>query len=344
MKASPPSSAYILAGPELGKRAAFVDSLKAGCAALDGAPPEFERLYSSETSVDQLLGILRSGSLFSSRRIVEYRGAETISAKAGIDALCAYLAAPSPEAILLLVSDGYNLPKAIESAVGNANKKIFWELRESEKQAWVKTRLASDDLSADDEAVEAFLEIVENETSAMESACLGLAACFPPGTRIDAERMEAALSRSKREDAFSIFDQMAEGSLARALSTLEAVLADRQSDPAQILSAIIWSFRRLRRIQDQVARGESVESALASEKILSKTSQRVYRSAMRRYSASDCASIVRGASETEAALRGGYPASYARAFLQLLLRSAMAKQGGGLILSGWEDQGYYLSD
>jgi DNA polymerase-3 subunit delta len=343
MPPKPPAPCYILAGPEIGRRESFVAELVKTCAAIDGSPPEFHRLYASESQPEELVGLLRNGSLFASRRIVEYRGAEILSNKSQVSPIADYLASPADDAVLLLVTEGYSLAKALETAAGAANKIMFWELRDAEKPAWLRDRLAADRLSADEGAIDALLELVENETSAMESACLFLAACFPPGKRLSAEDIEAALSRSRREDAFSLFDRMASDDLASALSVLDAVLADRQSDPAQIIAALVWSFRKLGRIQSVVSSGASPEEAFRVEKVTSKTGQRKFRAAMRRYGEKDCSRILRAVSETEGALRGGFPATYARPFLHLLVRSAMTRKGGGLILSGWKEREYYPS-
>jgi DNA polymerase-3 subunit delta len=344
MPPSRPASGYILAGPEIGKREQFVKDLVVACTKLDGDPPEYHRFYSTETNPDQVVGLLRNGSLFSTRKIVEYRGIEDFTTKAALKSFLEYLAAPSETDILLLVTEGYTVAKPLETAIGTANKKIFWEMREGEKPAWIKDRLAKDGLSADQEAIDSFLELVENETSAMEAACILLSACFPAGTRLDAGTLEAALSKSRREDAFSLFDRMAESDLSTALFVLDTVLSDRQSDPGQIVSALIWSFRKLRRLQELLATGASQDEAFWAEKITSKTGQKKFKSAMRRYTAGDCARILRAISETEAVLRSGYPASMGRSFLHILVRSIMQNKGGGLILSGWKEREYYLSD
>lgn len=339
-----PASTYILAGPETGKRETFVRELIASIASRDGAPPEYSRFYAGELTSEQLVGNLQNASLFSSRRVVEYRGAEAVTGKAALSALEAYIRNPADDAVLILVTEGYSLPKAIEAAAGPANKKTFWELRDSEKPAWIRERLARDRLSAENEAIEAFLELVENETSALESDCMVLAACFPAGTRLSAEDVEAALSKSRQEDAFSLFDRMAGGDLSSALDVLDTLLADRQSEPSQIIAALVWSFRKVERLRRGSDAGLDHEELFRRERISSKTGQRKFKTAMQRYSAEDCERIIAAASQTEAQLRGGFPASFARPFLHLFLRSAMLQKGQGLILSGWKDQEYYLSD
>jgi DNA polymerase-3 subunit delta len=336
-----PAPAYILAGPEIGKREAFVKELVASIAKKDGAPPEYSRIYAQDMTPEQLVGLLQNASLFSSRRVLEYRGAEAVTTKAAVSALEGYLKNPADDAVLLLVTESYGLAKSLEAAIGAANKKMFWELRDSEKPAWIREKLAADRLSADQEAIDAILELVENETSALESACLTLAACYPAGTRLGADEVEAALSKSRQEDAFSLFDRMTGADLDAALGVLDTLLADRQSEPAQILAGLLWSFRKAERLQRLADEGLSPEEYFRAEKVTSKAGQKKFRIAMSRYSAQDCERIVRAASETEALLRGGYPPSLARPFLHLFVRSAMTQKGRGLILSGWKEQEYY---
>jgi len=344
MAPSPQPLCWILAGPETGRKDEFIAQTVSYWAAKDGAQPERHRLYAGETSPEQLLGLLQNGSLFSSRKLVEYRNAETVTTKSALAGLESYLKSPAPDTVLMLLTESYSLPKSMESAVGAAGKKIFWELRESEKPAWIRERLARDRVSADEDAIEAILELVENETSALESACLTLGACFPEDTRLGAEDVEACLSKSRREDAFSLFDRIAGGDFQSALEVIDTLLADRQTDPAQIIAALTWNFRKLERLRILVDRGNSPDEALSEEKVTSKTAQRKFKSALQRYSADDCLRIVRCASETEALLRGGTPASFIRPLLHLLIRAIMIKKGLGLVLSGWKEREYYLSD
>jgi len=344
MPSSAQPSTYILAGPEIGRREAFVKGLAQALESKDGQAPEYSRHYAQDLAADQLVGLLRNSSLFASRRLVEYRNAEALSSKQSQDALIAYIKNPADDAVLLLVTETYGLAKGIEAAAGPAVKKIFWEMRDSEKPAWIRERLARDALSADEDAIETILELVENETSALESACMVLAACFSPQTRLSVDDIEAALSRSKREDAFSLFDKMAQGDIDAALGVLDAILADRQTEVSQIMAALLWSFRSLERLNRHREGGLSLDDAFRLEKVSTKTGQKKFRAAMERYSLDDCGRILRAASESEALLRSGYPAGYTRAFLQLFVRSAMLLKGRGLILSGWKEEEYYPFD
>lgn len=332
---------YILAGPETGKRNSFIQDLLTTLTKADGAAPEIHRLYAADVSVENLIGLLQNGSLFASRRFVEYRGAEVITTKAELEALAAYIKSPADDAVLILVTDTYGLAKPLESAAGAAAKKIFWEMRDSEKPAWIRQKLAEYQLSIDQEAIEIILELIENESSALSSACLMFGACFPADTRISADMAEAVLSKSREEDAFSLFDRLTSADLETCVSVLDTVLAERKGDAAQIVSALVWSFRKLEKLHALIESRMTHDEAFRQEKIISKTAQRQFRAGLERYSHEDCERIVRAASQTESALRSGLSTAFSRSLLHLLVHAILVRRGTGDILSAWKEQEYY---
>lgn len=317
---------YILAGPEAGRRSAFVDELRASIAAADHQPPEEHRLYAAETGLGELLSLLRNGSLFSARRLVEYRGAELLHGKGDIADMAAYIRAPAEGAVLLLETEAFYLDKALEEAVGREHKKTFYELFENEKPRWLRSRLKEKNLGIDDEGIETMLELIENDTEELESACARLAILFPAGTVLKAADIEAALSRNREEDAFSLFGRMVSDEPIWALQTLDTVLADRQGGAVQILAALVWSFRRLLNLQRLVAAGDYFETACVKCGIRAKSLQAQQHQAMERYTLPDCERIIRFASEMDGRIRAG-GTGQERLLLELFVLGAMTQKG-----------------
>ena len=319
-------SVYLLAGPEAGKRSAFVDELRAAVSAADGSPAEEHRLYAYESPVGELLALLRNGSLFSSRRIVEYRSAEAVKGKEDLGELAAYIAAPAPDAILVLETEAFFAEKALENAVGAARKKTFFEMFENEKPRWVERRLRESGLVPEESGVEALLELVENESSALEAACSRLALVLPRGAAVDEAVVEAAIARNRQEDAFTLFERLSTGGLEDSLETLEALLADRRGDAVQLTSALIWSFRRLHKLHLLVEAGEGFESACMKLQLRSKAAQRQNAAALKRYSRADCERVIRLASEMDARGRS-MGSAYERILLHALIYGIQEKKG-----------------
>jgi DNA polymerase-3 subunit delta len=317
---------YLLAGPEAGKRTAFIDELRAAIVGADGSVPEEHRLYASESSTGDLLSILRNGSLFSSRRLVEYRGAELVKTKEELKALAEYAAQPATDAVLLLVTESFYVEKALEEAVGKDRKKTFFELFENEKPRWVARRLRERGIGIDEEAIETLLELIENDTEDLEVACTRLALIFPEGKVLSAADVEAALARNRQEDAFSLFGRMVEDEPAWALEALDSVLADRSGGAVQVLSALTWSFRRLLKLHACLAGGESHESACLKLGIRAKSLQALHRQAVQRYPRRSCERIIRLASEFDERIRTA-GTTMERPLLQLFVFGCMVGDG-----------------
>jgi len=243
-----------------------------------------------------------------------------------LGAMAAYLASPATDAVLVLITDAFYAEKALEEAVGKDRKRTFFEMFESEKPRWIEARLRELGLRIDEGGIEALLELVENESGALDSACSRLAVVFPSGATLTEDQVEAAIARNRQEDAFSLFERVSTGGLEEALETLEAVLADRRGDAVQIISALIWGFRRLCKLHALMAGGESLESGCMKLQMRSKALQRQSAQAVRRYPWPACERIVLLASTFDAKARS-MGSAYERTLLQLLVYGIMVKRG-----------------
>lgn len=317
---------YILAGPDAGRRAAFVDTIRKEFGKASGGPPEEHRLYAEETSVGDLLSLVMNGSLFSSSRIVEFRDAELAKAKAEVQALVDYVKKPAADVILLLVTSTFGLDKPLEDAVGKEAKKTFWELFENEKPQWIARRLGESGLTIDEDGIETLLELVENDTASLDAACARLAVVFPEGTRLGANEIDAAIARNRREDAFSLFARMVADEPQWALECLETVLADRQGGAVPLIAALVWSWKRLLRLHVLIDGGESFETACIKSGIRARSLQATHREALRRFGRRDCERVLCLLSDFDARVRGA-GAQLEAGLLQLMVWAIVARRG-----------------
>lgn len=317
---------FVLGGPELGRRNDFIRQLKASCASAWKGEPEEHRLYAHETPVSALLELLLNGSLFSPGKFVQYLGADQVKAKADVQALAAYARKPADSTVLVLVSDGIGVDKAIEAAVPKDAKKVFWELSPQESGRWVRDFFRGQRLSIDEDAVEGLLELVENNTEALKVECSRLALFFADGSSIGEEDIERYIAHNRVEDAFSLFDRMASGSLEQALETLSAILADRDGSGVGLLAGLLWSFRRLSSLHAAMAAGEPFEPAARSLRITRRSALASYDAARRRWPAEACERLVAYGVDTDARLRAMGQA-HERAILELFLYACMVAKG-----------------
>ncbi len=312
----------IVGGPELGRRSEFIRQSLERCAKEWGEKPEEHRIYAQDIDVTRLLDLLLNGSLFSAGKFVQYLGAEAVKLKSDVQALVAYAKNPPERTVLVLVSEGYGVDKAIEDAVPKDAKRIFWELSGAEMERWVRDYFSAQGLSAEPEAIEAVLELVENNTEALKVECSRLALFFPKGARIREEDVERYISHNRSEDAFSLFDRMAQGSFEQALDVLAAILANRDGNGVGLLAGLLWSFRRLAGLHAALAQGKPYETAARSLRITSRKLLSQYDAARKRWSPRRCAELVAFGVDTDARLRSMGQA-HERVLLELFLYAAM---------------------
>jgi DNA polymerase III subunit delta len=319
-------SSHLLLGPEIGEKNAFIDKLRADLAKQVGAKADEERHYCQDMKPGELVSRLLNGSLFSPHRLVIYAGIDLVTAKGDVAALAGYIRSPAPDVTLVMVSDEPGADKALKDAVGPAGCKVFWEMFEDKKEEWVRSFFRREGFKISPDAVEAVLELVENNTEALRSECSRLALFLPKDREISEADIEGYLSHNRSEDAFSLFERVARDGLEQALECLEKILSSKEGEPIGILAGLSWSFKRLEGFQRLKAQGTGPDEAFLRSGIKSKKLQATYREADRRFPLSMCRSVLSRLLDADYALRslGG---SMDKTVMQKALYEIMVKAG-----------------
>jgi DNA polymerase-3 subunit delta len=317
---------FAVGGPELGRRNDFIRQLRDRCRAEWKGEPEEHRLYAHETPVSALLDLLMNGSLFSPGKFVQYLGADQVKAKADVQAVVEYAKRPAEATVLVLVADGLGVDKAIEAAIPKDAKKIFWELSAQETERWIREYFSGQGVGIEPEAAEAIMDLVENNTEALRSECSRLALFYPRGSSIREDDIDRYIAHNRAEDAFSLFDKMASGSLEQALETLSAILSDRDGSGVGLLAGLLWSFRRLSSLHSALADGEPFEQAARALRITRRSALANYDSARKRWPRGVCERLVAYGVEVDAQLRAMGQANE-RVLLELFIYGCMVAKG-----------------
>jgi DNA polymerase-3 subunit delta len=190
-----------------------------------------------------------------------------------------------PDTALILVSDEFKLSAGLDDACPRENRKIFYEMFEREKTTWVRSFFQRAGLSIDPSGVDAILELVENNTDAMQRECSRLVFFLPKDRPARAQDVEQWLSHSREESAFTLFSRIAAGDRSKAIESLHTLLAAKES-PIGILAGLAWCFRKLHSYLALTQNGEPHNFEL--KKIgLSTVTKNNYAAAARRYNVRD---------------------------------------------------------
>ncbi|MDR2534816.1 MAG: DNA polymerase III subunit delta [Treponema sp.] len=278
-------SCFLFLGPEIGEKQDAIAEIRSRLCKQSGrAYVEETSFYAGETPVSTMVSVLQNASLFADTRLILIKSAEVLKKKEEIELLGAYLAHPQDDTTLILISEAVSLAKALETPVPSGNKRIFWELFENRKIDWVRSFFKRPGYQINEDGIERILEMVENNTEALRQECSRLMLFLGKDRTITGEDVEKWLSHTREESAFTLFSRIAEGDLAKSLTTLHTLLMAKESPPA-ILAGLVWCFRKLRDYDALVESGEADDLEFKKIGLGSSKSRKDYEQASRRYNA-----------------------------------------------------------
>jgi len=322
-KSAAAGGCYIFLGPEIGKKQDETEQIKKKLS--ESGPYEETVFYAGETPVTTIVNTIQNHSLFAQSRLFIIKNAEQIKDKNEVKLAASCMKELEPDTTLILVSDEFRLSSGLEDACPRENRKIFYEMFEKEKSAWVSSFFRRAGLGIDSSGVDAILELVENNTDAMRRECSRLVYFLPKDRPARAEDVEKWLSHSREESAFTLFSRIASGDCPKAVESLHSLLAAKES-PIKIFAGLTWCFRKLR---DYLALSEHGEpDNFALKKIgLSTVTKNNYAAAAGRYGAGDVENCLALTAEYDILARAS-GAAMEEALMDVYLLKIMGKRLG----------------
>ena len=232
-------NAYILLGPELGKKQDALSAIKKKTPAAE----EFV-FYYGETSAGAICDIIQNRGLFAEKQIVIVKNADTVKKKDEVELLASCIKNMDENTSLVFISDELKIAAGLEDAVPKANRQVFYEMFEREKSEWVKQFFIKEGINLEKDSISAVLELVENNTEALRRECSRLVYFLPKDSPVKPQEIEKWLSHNREESAFTLFSRIAAGDISKALESVSVMLAAKESAQS-ILAGLAWCFRKL---------------------------------------------------------------------------------------------------
>lgn len=332
----PSAPIWLFTGPELGQRKDTVEQYREKACKTFGQTDEYT-FYAGETRIADVISLLQNASLFAAARFVVLRSAEQIKLKADIELIASWAAETAKQkqtddgAWLILESDEISVDKKLENIVPKENRIIFWEMFEDQKNRWVENLLKKQGFSADPDAVDTILDLVENNTEALRTECSRFSLCFEKNHRITTEDVEAVLTRSRQESAFTLFaalcgQEAAPERLSAALAILQYIRHSKESSSVQLIAGLTYCFRKLKVWHNLQKEGKTGDFDLKINGFAGKKMQSQYRSAARIWNLFETSACLAQLSRTDMNIRKTGK-STEDTELQLMLYSLVVHKG-----------------
>jgi DNA polymerase-3 subunit delta len=211
-----------------------------------------------------LLSNSKAMSLFAERKIIEIRMTNPTPGEQGADAIIELATEPSADNLVLIITgkmDGRVQNSRWVSAIEKHGVVVqIWPLELARLPAWIRERLAKQNLKADSEAATLLAERVEGNLLAAHQEVEKLALLLPPGP-VTADTIVDAVADSARFDVLQLGDAAMKGNVVRALRVLEG-LRGEDVEPPIVLWALNKDLQWIARCQHLMRRGQSADSAM----------------------------------------------------------------------------------
>ncbi len=327
-------SLYLYTGPEVAEKQVAIQALVKDITKSHGEP-EIIKLYPHDSDIDEWYAELQNGSLFSTyrlfyfQRIDEFSAAEIKTIVQGIESL--------PESTTLLFTTlQTQAPGGIDKKVPAKQKKIFWELFENQKQQWINSYVTKQKKSITQDAVDAMLSLVENNTRDLRETCDRLLAFTQDESEITENHVESFIYHSKEENVFTLFGSIAKRDLEGSLKILQTLSLSGEATPSALLPGVLWQLRRLLSLAELHQNGVSLQNGYMQVKVLGKGSpirgkrnQAIYRQAVDNYSVKELSLSIARVAEYEELART-LKSDQAELIMELFLYTVITKKGAPL--------------
>jgi len=260
------------------------------------------------------LTVATSPSLFGGPPVVVIQGVEQlVQSDSDLDAPLAevlgYLAAPSPDACVILVHGGGNGGKAVLTAAKKAGAvteatpapKKAGEIR-SHRRQFVKEEFHSVDCSISPQAIEALLDAVGTNLREVAAACSQLASDRGESGRIDEDDILRYYDGRAEVKTFDVADRVIAGRTAEALGLFRH--ARDSGAPVVLFPAALARTLRQLALVATAPRGTPAAQVAAGAEIPDWKVKQVMESASH-WSEDGLVRAIRAVAEADAAVKGG---------------------------------------
>ena len=282
-------ASYLLTGPELGEKKAYIDSIRTEIKNKYGDEIEEYTFYPYDSNMNDAIGAAQSLGMFSSSKLIIINDTAELKKK-DIDLFLDYLKKPSEDAVLIFTDSGVKVDAKLKKAVGE--EKIFWELKEPQMRSYIQNYFRRLGTSIDSDAAAFIAGNCDANTLSVKNECDKLALFFDGKEPITLEAIEEMLFNGKEENVFTLYDQLLTGTLEKATEIAKNLMMSSDGAPIQLLGGLIWQLRRLLGVRSMMDQGASSYEACVKNGVTTKRGQANHTAGAQRYTTAELEKIM----------------------------------------------------
>jgi DNA polymerase-3 subunit delta len=275
----------------------------------------YDVFYGDDSSVEDVLACAAEVPVFAARRVVVYKSVEKVQAREG-DKLLSYLSAPNDTTTLIVAGiklDGrLKWTQALKKQAMTVN---CGALPDGQLPAWIRQEAALQGMQLHEEAAQLLKDVAGESLYSVRRELEKLAAYVPPGRTVQPADVEALRGTQPGVSVFDLMNAIGAHDHGRALRILARNLENGEA-PLRILGALVWQYRRLWKMKEQLSSGGREGEAARTFRM---DPSRV-RAFLEQFSDGQLAQAFHLFMETDSKLKGGSGSAPARVLEDLLFR------------------------
>ena len=282
-------SSYLLTGPELGEKKAYIDSIRTEIKKQYGDEIEEYTFYPYDSDMSEAIGAAESLGMFSSFKLIFINDAAELKKK-DVEMFLQYLKKPAEDAVMIFTDSGMKVDAKLKKAI--AEEKIFWELKEPQMRSYIQNYFRKLGTPIDSDAATFIASNCDANTLSVKNECDKLALFFEGKEPITLEAIEEMLFNGKEENVFTLYDQLLTGTLEKATEIAKNLMMSSDGAPIQLLGGLIWQLRRLLGVRSMMDQGVSAYEACVKNGVTTKRGQANHSAGAQRYTPADLEKIM----------------------------------------------------
>ena len=282
-------ASYLLTGPELGEKKAYIDSIRTEIKEKYGDEIEEYTFYPYDSDMSEAIGAAESLGMFSCFKLIIINDTAELKKK-DIDLFLQYLKKPSEDAVLIFTDSGMKVDAKLKKAMGE--EKVFWELKEPQMRSYIQNYFRRLGTPIDSDAAAFIAGNCDANTLSVKNECDKLALFFDSKEPITLEAIEEMLFNGKEENVFTLYDQLLVGTLEKATEIAKNLMMSSDGAPIQLLGGLIWQLRRMLGVRTMMDQGVGSYEACLKNGVTTKRGQTTHTAGAQRYTTADLEKIM----------------------------------------------------
>jgi DNA polymerase-3 subunit delta len=275
----------------------------------------YDVFHGDDSSIGDVLACAAEIPVFAERRVVVYKSVEKLPAREG-EKLLSYLASPNETTTLIVA--GAKLDGRLKWTQALTKRAVTINcapLRDAQLSAWIRQEAAALGVRLHEDAIQLLREVGGESLYAVKRELEKLAAYVPSDRTVQSSDVEALRGTEPGASVFDLMNAIGAHDHGRAFRILARNVENGEA-PLRILGALVWQYRRLWKLKEQLkSGGREGEAARAFRMDPSRV-----RGFLARFSDDQMTQAFDWFLETDSKLKGGSASTPVRVMEDLLFR------------------------